>query len=68
VSKLKQGLAGEAAELLLEEFPDLHADQMLTGLSQELSEVIQANNGSDYLSSLLSSYNEVTASPADAGD
>lgn len=68
VSKLKQGLAGEAAELLLEEFPDLHADQVLTGLSQELSEVIQANNGSDYLSSLLSSYNEVNASPADAGD
>lgn len=68
VSKLKEGLTGEAADLLLEKFPDLHADQVLTGLSQELSEVIQADNSGDYLSSLLSSYNEVNASPADSGD
>lgn len=66
VSKLKEGLTNEAADLLLEKFPDLHADQTLTGLSQELSEVVEANNGADYLSSLLSSYNEVNASPADA--
>lgn len=61
---MKQGLTSEASELLLEKFPDLHADGTLSGLMQELSEEISVDNDRDYLAALLSSYNTVDASPA----
>lgn len=61
---MKEGLTGEAAELLLEKFPDLHADEALSGLMQELSEEISVGNERDFLSSLLSSYSYVDDNPA----
>lgn len=63
-SLMRKGLADQAAGLLLEKFPDLHADSALTGLAQELSEVISVGNERDYLSALLSSYRDVDAAPA----
>lgn len=61
---MKEGLTNEAAGLLLEKFPDLHADEALSGLMQELSEEISVGNERDYLSSLMSSYNYVDGNPA----
>lgn len=64
ISKMQEGLNDEAAELLLKEFPDLHADGVLSGLTQELSEVVSVGNERDFLSSLLSSYEYVDSNPA----
>lgn len=67
-SMIKDGLVDQAADTLLEEFPDFHPDETLSGLSRELSEEVRAENGADYLSSFLSSYNNTNAEPADPGD
>lgn len=61
---MREGLGDQAAGLLLEKFPDLHADGALSGLTQELSEVVSVGNERDFLSSLLSSYEYVDSNPA----
>lgn len=61
---MREGLSDQAAGLLLEKFPDLHADGALSGLTQELSEVINVDNERDYLASLLASYENVDSNPA----
>lgn len=63
-SMMREGLGDQAAELLLEKFPDLHADGALSGLTQELSEVVSVGNERDFLASLLSSYEYVDSNPA----
>lgn len=61
---MKDGLTDQAAGLLLEKFPDLHADDALSGLMQELAEEVSVDNERDYLSALLSSYNYADNNPA----
>jgi hypothetical protein len=61
---MREGLGDQAAGLLLEKFPDLHADGALSGLTQELSEVVSVGNERDFLSALLSSYEYVDSNPA----